>query len=86
MIKISESLQQKAINTVKQMNANSLPVADIQDAEGLVLIRSGCEYACPPNSIFKTKMEFDGEQYWICEGSANKLFKPRTGTHASSTG
>lgn len=73
MVKVSESLQQKARNTAKQMDSNNLFVSDIQDAEGLVLIKSDCDYACSPNSIFKIKLEFDGEQYWICEGSANKI-------------
>ncbi len=73
MIKISESLQQKARKTAKQMNINSLSVADIQDAEGFVLIKLGGEYACPPNSIFTTKIEFDGEQYWLCEGCVNNI-------------
>lgn len=77
MINISVSLRQNAQSTAKGMNRDNISVAGIQDAEGFVLIKCDSGYVCSPNSVLQAKISLDGVDYWLCEGSAEKILNQK---------
>lgn len=74
MIDVAQSLKDKAQKTADQMNAAGIDTANIEGAEGFVLIKCGSKYVCPSNSTLQVKIGLaGGNEYLLCEGRAETV-------------